>query len=87
MEIYLSNFPCAIIFDPTTEREEELYELDKQMKDACLVLLENDKTKKRLPPLGNDRRRIKIKRSNRAELNKTMDCWKPYIQTLFAPLR
>ena len=41
-------------------------ELDKQMKDACLVLLENDKTKKRLPPLGNDRRRIKIKRSNRA---------------------
>jgi len=62
-------------------------ELDKQMKDACLVLLENDKTKKRLPPLGNDRRRIKIKRSNRAELNKTMDCWKPYIQTLFAPLR
>ena len=30
---HLQKVPCAIIFDPTTEREEELYELDKQMKE------------------------------------------------------
>ncbi len=26
------KIPCAVIFDPTTEKEEELYEVDKQMK-------------------------------------------------------
>ena len=26
------KIPCAIIFDHTTEQEEELYEVDKQMK-------------------------------------------------------
>ncbi len=26
------KIPCAVIFDPTTEQEEELYEVDKQMK-------------------------------------------------------
>lgn len=29
---HFQKIPCAVIFDPTTEKEEELYEVDKQMK-------------------------------------------------------